>query len=75
MKISGTGFMLRIMHLPLILSFISGKAGETYNIGGNNEWKNIDLIKLLCRIMDRKLDTARRNFGKAYNLCKRQAGT
>jgi dTDP-glucose 4,6-dehydratase len=32
-----------------------GTAGETYNIGGNNEWKNIDLIRLLCRIMDRKL--------------------
>jgi dTDP-glucose 4,6-dehydratase len=29
--------------------------GETYNIGGNNEWKNIDLVKKLCEIMDRKL--------------------
>lgn len=35
--------------------FHSGRIGETYNIGGNNEWKNIDLIKLLCSIMDRKL--------------------
>ncbi|MCU0461947.1 MAG: dTDP-glucose 4,6-dehydratase [Bacteroidales bacterium] len=35
--------------------FHRGKPGETYNIGGNNEWKNIDLIKLLCKIMDRKL--------------------
>ncbi|MFO7874588.1 MAG: dTDP-glucose 4,6-dehydratase [Bacteroidales bacterium] len=33
-----------------------GKVGETYNIGGQNEWKNIDLIRLLCRIMDQKLD-------------------
>ena len=33
----------------------NGKQGETYNIGGQNEWKNIDLIRLLCRIMDRKL--------------------
>lgn len=32
-----------------------GKPGETYNIGGNNEWKNMDLIKLLCRIMDGRL--------------------
>src|SRR5512133_1318181 len=32
-----------------------GRTGETYNIGGNNEWKNIDLIRLLCRIMDKKL--------------------
>ena len=38
------------------LIFHRGKNGETYNIGGNNEWKNIDLIKLLCRIMDQKLE-------------------
>lgn len=37
------------------LIFHRGMTGETYNIGGNNEWKNIDLIKLLCSIMDRKL--------------------
>jgi len=37
------------------LIFHRGSAGETYNIGGNNEWKNIDLIRLLCKIMDRKL--------------------
>jgi dTDP-glucose 4,6-dehydratase len=36
--------------------FHKGKAGEVYNIGGNNEWKNIDLVKLLCGIMDRKLE-------------------
>ena len=35
--------------------FHKGKRGEVYNIGGNNEWKNIDLVKLLCEIMDRKL--------------------
>ena len=35
--------------------FKNGKIGETYNIGGFNEWTNIDLIKLLCRIMDQKL--------------------
>lgn len=33
----------------------NGKIGETYNIGGFNEWKNIDLIKLLCQLMDEKL--------------------
>jgi len=32
-----------------------GRSGETYNIGGHNEWTNIDLIRHLCRIMDRKL--------------------
>ncbi len=35
-----------------------GKVAETYNIGGNNEWKNIDLIHLLCSIMDKKLGRA-----------------
>jgi dTDP-glucose 4,6-dehydratase len=38
------------------LIFHHGKVGNTYNIGGNNEWKNIDLIMLLCRIMDKKLN-------------------
>ena len=32
--------------------FHEGEQGETYNIGGNNEWTNIDLVKLLCKIMD-----------------------
>jgi len=35
-----------------------GNLGETYNIGGHNEWTNIDLIRLLCKIMDSKLDRA-----------------
>lgn len=38
--------------------FHHAQSGETYNIGGHNEWKNIDLIHLLCRIMDRKLNRA-----------------
>ncbi len=33
-----------------------GKNGETYNIGGHNEWTNIDLIKVMCKVMDEKLD-------------------
>ncbi len=37
------------------LVFHKGKNHETYNIGGFNEWQNIDLVKLLCQIMDRKL--------------------
>jgi dTDP-glucose 4,6-dehydratase len=37
------------------LIYHRGRMGETYNIGGNNEWKNIDLVKLLCSIMDKKL--------------------
>jgi dTDP-glucose 4,6-dehydratase len=33
----------------------NGKVGDTYNIGGFNEWKNIDLIHVLCKVMDEKL--------------------
>ena len=36
--------------------FNKGRLGETYNIGGNNEWKNIDLVYALCKIMDKKLN-------------------
>ncbi len=35
--------------------FHKGEVGETYNIGGFNEWKNIDLIRVICRTMDKKL--------------------
>ncbi|MGB5554809.1 MAG: dTDP-glucose 4,6-dehydratase [Flavobacteriaceae bacterium] len=37
------------------LVFHKGKNHETYNIGGFNEWQNIDLVKLLCKLMDKKL--------------------
>src|SRR5205085_1464721 len=37
------------------LVFHKGKDFETYNIGGFNEWRNIDLVKLLCKMMDEKL--------------------
>ncbi|MBE0649312.1 MAG: dTDP-glucose 4,6-dehydratase [Bacteroidales bacterium] len=37
------------------LIFHKGLNGDTYNIGGHNEWKNIDLIKVLCKVMDKKL--------------------
>ncbi|MEY3983075.1 MAG: dTDP-glucose 4,6-dehydratase [Bacteroidota bacterium] len=42
-----------------------GRIGETYNIGGNNEWKNIDLVHKLCEIMDRKLN---RSAGESASL-------
>ena len=45
--------------------FHTGKIGETYNIGGNNEWKNIDLVHKLCDIMDEKLN---RSHGTARQL-------
>jgi len=40
------------------LVFHKGKNFETYNIGGFNEWKNIDLVKLLCKLMDKKIGNA-----------------
>ena len=47
------------------LVFHKGKNQETYNIGGFNEWQNIDLVKLLCSIMDTKLG---RTSGESANL-------
>ncbi len=47
------------------LIFHKGNNGDTYNIGGHNEWKNIDLIRLLCKIMDKKLS---RNPGESEKL-------
>lgn len=41
--------------IAIDLIFHKGKIGETYNIGGFNEWKNIDLVNLLCDILDKKL--------------------
>lgn len=41
--------------LAIDLIFHKGANGETYNIGGFNEWRNIDLVKLLCSLMDQKL--------------------
>jgi len=41
--------------IAIDLLFHEGTAGETYNIGGFNEWKNIDLVMLLCKQMDEKL--------------------
>jgi len=42
--------------LAIDLIFHRGRTGEKYNIGGFNEWKNIDIVHLLCRIMDKKLN-------------------
>lgn len=51
-----------------------GKIGETYNIGGHNEWKNIDLIKLLCSIMDRKLGRPEGESAKLLTFVTDRAG-
>ena len=54
--------------------FHKGVNGETYNIGGHNEWKNIDLVQLLCRIMDKKLGRAEGESAKLISYVTDRAG-
>lgn len=54
--------------------FHNGRIGETYNIGGFNEWKNIELIELLCTIMDEKLDREPGTSAKLITFVKDRAG-
>lgn len=54
--------------------FHKGRKGETYNIGGLNEWKNIDLVLLLCRIMDKKLNRAAGSSEKLITYVKDRPG-
>lgn len=56
------------------LIFHQGKNGDTYNIGGHNEWTNIDLIHLLCKIMDRKLNRQEGTSEKLITFVKDRAG-
>jgi dTDP-glucose 4,6-dehydratase len=56
------------------LIFHQGKPGETYNIGGNNEWTNIGLIWELCKIMDRKLNQPTGTSAKLITFVKDRAG-
>jgi len=54
--------------------FHQAKTGETYNIGGHNEWKNIDLIHLLCSIMDKKLGREAGESAKLITFVTDRAG-
>jgi dTDP-glucose 4,6-dehydratase len=54
--------------------FHQGKLGETYNVGGFNEWKNIDLIHLLCQIMDKKLGRQPGDSAKLITYVKDRQG-
>jgi dTDP-glucose 4,6-dehydratase len=54
--------------------FHTGKNGETYNIGGNNEWTNIALIRELCKIMDAKLGRAAGESAKLITFVTDRAG-
>jgi dTDP-glucose 4,6-dehydratase len=54
--------------------FHDGKNGETYNIGGHNEWTNIDLIKVMCKVMDEKLGRPQGESEKLITYVKDRAG-
>ncbi|WP_372754036.1 dTDP-glucose 4,6-dehydratase [Mariniflexile sp.] len=56
------------------LVFHKGKNHETYNIGGFNEWKNIDLVKLLCQQMDEKLNRDKGSSEKLITYVKDRPG-
>lgn len=54
--------------------FHQGKSGETYNVGGFNEWKNIDIVKLLCQKMDEKLGREKGSSEKLITYVTDRAG-
>lgn len=60
--------------IAIDLVFHKGKTGSTYNIGGFNEWKNIDLVKELCRQMDTKLGRGKGTSEKLITYVKDRPG-
>ncbi len=56
------------------LVYHQGKHGETYNIGGHNEWTNIDLVRQLCAIMDTKLGREAGTSAQLITFVKDRAG-
>jgi dTDP-glucose 4,6-dehydratase len=54
--------------------FHKGKSGETYNIGGLNEWTNINLVRFLCQIMDQKLGREQGESEKLISFVTDRAG-
>ncbi len=56
------------------LIFHRGKRGESYNIGGFNEWQNIDLVRELCKQMDEKLGKKTGTSAKLINFVKDRPG-
>ena len=56
------------------LVFHKGEKDETYNIGGMNEWKNIELVKLLCKLMDEKMNQPEGTNEKLISYVKDRPG-
>ncbi len=54
--------------------FHKAAPGSVYNIGGNNEWKNIDLVKMVCHIMDKKLNRPEGHSAKLITFVKDRPG-
>ncbi|MBC8053967.1 MAG: dTDP-glucose 4,6-dehydratase [Sphingobacteriaceae bacterium] len=54
--------------------FHNAASGTTYNVGGHNEWTNIDLIRTLCKIMDRKLSREQGTCEKLITFVTDRAG-
>jgi len=60
--------------IAIDLAFHKGKNKETYNIGGFNEWQNLDLIKLLCEQMDKKIGREKGSSAKLITYIKDRPG-
>lgn len=60
--------------IAIDLIFHKGKLKDTYNIGGFNEWKNIDLVKLLCEQMDKKINREKGSSEKLITYVKDRPG-
>ncbi|RTE54875.1 dTDP-glucose 4,6-dehydratase [Arenibacter aquaticus] len=60
--------------IAIDLVFQKGKNAETYNIGGFNEWKNLDLVRLLCRQMDKRLGRPQGESEKLISFVKDRPG-
>jgi dTDP-glucose 4,6-dehydratase len=60
--------------IAIDLVFHKGKNRETYNIGGFNEWRNIDLVKILCKLMDEKLGRVEGESEKLITYVKDRPG-
>jgi len=56
------------------LIFHTGKIDDTYNIGGHNEWKNIDIVRLVCKIMDKHLNQSIGSAEQLITFVKDRAG-
>ena len=54
--------------------FFNGTYGESYNVGGLNEWKNIDLVHFLCQLMDKKLNRTEGTSASLITYVKDRSG-